>query len=46
MVNPATQTLNIKDTRTEVEEKKSQKEFVLYGHSGPVYGLTILLDDK
>ncbi|CDW89409.1 transcription initiation factor tfiid subunit 5-like [Stylonychia lemnae] len=46
MVNPQTQTLNIKDLRSDMEEKKSQKEYVLYGHSGPVYGLTILLDDK
>lgn len=44
--NLSTSTLNIKPSLNEKEEYKSQKDFMLLGHSGPVYGLSISLDDK
>ena len=37
------------DLRPEKEEQKlvkEQKSFILIGHSGPVYGVSISIDDK
>jgi len=39
-------TLDLRPLKFEQEEKKNMKEFVLLGHSGPVYGLNLSVDDK
>ena len=39
-------TLDLRPSKLELDEKKSQQEFILLGHSGPVYGLSISVDDK
>ena len=46
MINTQTHTLNLRETKAEQEEKKQAKDYVLLGHSGPVYGLSVSIDDK
>eukprot|EP00347_Sterkiella_histriomuscorum_P022028 403331938 len=46
VANPGSQTISLKESKQDIEERKSQSEFVLLGHSGPVYGLSVLIDDK
>lgn len=45
-INPQAHTINLREGKQDQEERKSSKEFVLLGHSGPVYGLSVSVDDK
>lgn len=36
----------MREAKVDIEERKTKKEFILLGHSGPVYGLSVSIDDK
>jgi WD40 repeat protein len=45
-VNAAAGVISFKETRAEKQNKRHQKEFMLIGHSGPVYGVSVSVDEK
>ena len=39
-------TIWTRESQKEKEEKKEEKNYMLIGHSGPVYGVNVSIDDK
>ncbi len=46
IVSPAEGTISFREIKNAKEEKKAESEFLLIGHSGPVYGVSISIDEK
>lgn len=46
IINTAEGIISFREIKASKEEKKAESEFLLIGHSGPVYGVSISIDEK
>lgn len=45
-VNPQTGIINLRDTLKDKQKRAEEKSYILIGHSGPVYAVSVSIDDK
>lgn len=46
VINTAAGVISYRESKAEKADKRAQKEFILIGHSGPVYGVSVSIDEK
>jgi transcription initiation factor TFIID subunit 5 len=46
IVNTQNGIINLRETQKEKQKRAEDKSFILIGHSGPVYAVSISIDDK